>query len=331
LYLAKAPQIGQGEAIRAIRTLGNAMERMTRGNDQRIELELALFSLTEPVMQPVVTAVPTQAANTAPSVQPFAAAPTVKPFASTSTAAPTPFAAAPVPVQPEPIVTQPIPVTPEMPVKQSESVSVPPIEPERAPLPIQPAEEAPALPTEETAPSEDIVRSEVPPPWEDVPPPPLQEQVPPAPISVEEAPPSVPEQRTNEYPADPTLRKKRSVAQEGVNPYPQWAEVIKKLQDVDPMLYGYLKRSKAYFDGTRVLIAGGNTFRDFIRVNKASQQLIKKLIAEVSGVAVPIGPYEPKTAQAAKPTTDAEQNLQALEKLGVEVVIRDSEKPTRKK
>lgn len=41
------------------------------------------------------------------------------------------------------------------------------------------------------------------------------------------------------------------------------------------MLYMYLRKSKAYFDGTRVLIDGGKTFRDFIRVNKDSQKLIK--------------------------------------------------------
>ena len=38
-YLEKGPQLGQREAIRAIRALGNALEHMTRGSDQRIELE----------------------------------------------------------------------------------------------------------------------------------------------------------------------------------------------------------------------------------------------------------------------------------------------------
>ena len=47
-YLEKGPQLGQREAIRAIRILGTALEHMTRGSDQRIELELALFSLSEP-------------------------------------------------------------------------------------------------------------------------------------------------------------------------------------------------------------------------------------------------------------------------------------------
>ena len=68
------------------------------------------------------------------------------------------------------------------------------------------------------------------------------------------------------------------------------------------MLYSYLRKSKAYFDGTRVLIDGGKTFRDFIRANKDSQRLIKKLILQVSGKAIPIGPYEPEPQGKPCPT-----------------------------
>lgn len=93
------------------------------------------------------------------------------------------------------------------------------------------------------------------------------------------------------------------------------------------MLYTYLKKSKGYFDGTRVLIDGGKTFRDFIRANKDSQKLIKKLIAQVSGVAVPIGPYEPKTVNRA--SANAEESLRKLEQLGLEVSIEDSERKKR--
>ena len=57
------------------------------------------------------------------------------------------------------------------------------------------------------------------------------------------------------------------MAAEGINPFEQWSEVVKLLQEKDPMLHSYLRKSKAYFDGTRVLIDGGKTFRDFIRVN----------------------------------------------------------------
>ena len=130
-----------------------------------------------------------------------------------------------------------------------------------------------------------------------------------------------------EYTADPALNKPRKVAAEGINPFPQWTEVIKLLQEQDPMLYTYLKKSKGYFDGTRVLIDGGKTFRDFIRANKESQKLIKKLIAQVSGVAVPIGPYESKTVNRA--SANAEESLRKLEQLGLEVSIEDSERKKR--
>ena len=72
----------------------------------------------------------------------------------------------------------------------------------------------------------------------------------------------------------------------------------------------------------RVLIDGGKTFRDFIPVNTGSPRQIKMLIAEVSGIAVPIGPYEP--AKAAAPKVTAERSLHKLEALGLEVTITDS-------
>ena len=83
LYLQKGPEMGQREAIRAIRTLGTALEHMTRGSDQRIELELALFSLSEPPQQMQAAAVqaaprPRGADRKCPplgSVQPFAGSP----------------------------------------------------------------------------------------------------------------------------------------------------------------------------------------------------------------------------------------------------------------
>lgn len=290
-YLDQGPKLGQRAAIRAIRTLGTALEHMTRGSDQRIELELALFALSEPP----------QAAPAA--VQPQAAAP-----AAPRQEGPRPFVSAP----PTPFVSAP--------------AAAPPAEVPAAPQ---------AAPAAETAPPQEeppaARREEMPSlPWEDVPPPPEEES--PAP-PMEQAPPAeeIPPRQTAEqtapaYPADPALDKPRRVAAEGINPYPQWAEVIQKLQEVDPMLYTYLKRSKAYFDGTRVLIDGGKTFRDFIRANKDSQRLIKKLIAQVSGVAVPIGPYEPKTA--ARTASNAENSLHALEKLGLEVSIEET---TRRK
>ena len=313
LYLQKGPQLGQREAIRAIRALGNALEHMTRGSDQRIELELALFSLSEPPQTVAAAAQPAARPAAVPEVpKPFAAAP-VQPFAS----APPPPAAVPTAT----------PAAPEVPRPESAPVAAAPapevqtaLAPPETPAPV--SEDLPPIPDEPPVQSGAL-------PWDEpAPPMPLAEAVQqptPASSPARETPaaPAAPA----EHPADPSLAKPRKVAAAGINPFEKWAEVIKLLEQKDPMLYTYLRKSKAYFDGTRVLIDGGKTFRDFIRANKDSQKLIKKLIAQVSGVAVPIGPYEPRTAQ--KAASNAEESLHKLEQLGLDVSIEDSERKTR--
>ncbi len=298
-YLEKGPQLGQKEAIRAIRTLGNALEHMTRGSDQRIELELALFSLSEPAQQVVqtVAAAPARAAAPQPEApRPFVSAP-VQPFVS----APVPPQETPKTEQPapQPVVEQPVPEPAPAPQEAVPAADDLPPLPEEPPI----AESASQLPWDAPAqlapPVQEPVREPIPEPVT-------------APV---------------EHPADPALNKPRKVAAEGINPFPQWGEVVRLLQEKDPMLYTYLKKSKGYFDGTRVLIDGGKTFRDFIRANKDSQRLIKKLIAQVSGVAVPIGPYEPKKAGPA--ASNAEESLHKLEQMGLDVTIEDSAKKKR--
>ena len=306
-YLEKGPQLGQREAVRAIRTLGNALEHMTRGSDQRIELELALFTLSEP---------PQTAPAAAGSVQAAApAAPVVRPFVSApAQPAPQPFVS--TPVTPPPAVQEPLPAPAAEPTSAPEEPAVSPASVPEEPAPAPAEEELPPPPDEPP------VAESAPLPWDEPAAPvtaPLPEETP--------AEASAPAAPAPEYTADPALSRPRKVAAEGINPFEQWSEVVKLLQEKDPMLHSYLRKSKAYFDGTRVLIDGGKTFRDFIRVNKDSQRLIKKLIAQVSGVAVPIGPYEPRTA--AKHTSNAEQSLHALEKLGLEVSIEDSTKKKR--
>ena len=304
LYLQKGPEMGQREAIRAIRTLGTALEHMTRGSDQRIELELALFSLSEPPQQMqavTVQAAPARAAQPE-APRPFAAA--VQPFASAPVQS-APAAAAP---QTPAAVAEPAPAVQQTPPQ--------PAAPEAQPAP---AEELPPMPEEPPVQQSDAAL-----PWDEPAP-----QAPPAPAEPAQSAPAAEETPApvQEHPADPVLTKPRSVAQQGTNPFPYWGQIVQKLEGIDPMLYMYLRKSKAYFDGTRVLIDGGKTFRDFIRVNKDSQKLIKKLIAEVSGVPVPIGPYEPKTA--GKTASNAEQSLLALEKLGLEVSIEDTARKKR--
>ena len=308
LYLEKGPQLGQREAIRAIRALGSALEHMTRGSDQRIELELALFSLSEPPQQmqavPVQT-VPARAAAQPAVVQPFASAPAAQPFAS-APARPAPTTE-PTPAQPQ----ETVPVQSAVPAASVPQTAVP----EQAETSPAPAEEPLPLPEEPP-----VQQTETPLPWEE---PPASVEQPAAPEPVQQ--PSVPP--VQEKTADTVPGKSDKTVQEGIAPFPYWEQVVQQLQEKDPMLYTYLRKSKAYFDGTRVLIDGGKTFRDFIRANRDSQRLIKKLIANVSGVAVPIGPYEPKTA--GKIVSNAEQSLRALEKLGLDVSIEDSARKKR--
>ena len=309
LYLEKGPQLGQREAIRAIRALGSALEHMTRGSDQRIELELALFGLSEPPQQPQavpVQAAPVRAAAQPAAPQPFASATAVQPFASAPTPQP-PIPSGPV-VQP---AAEPKPVKAEPSVPSEISVE--------QTSPVQ-TEELPPLPEEPPVQQAGML------PWDE---PAAQAAQPAAPVPAELEPVPQPEppKPAPTPAAKPVPEKPQDAGQEGTVLYPYWPQVVQQLQEKDPMLYTYLRKSKAYFDGTRVLIDGGKTFRDFIRANKDSQRLIKKLIKDVSGTVVPIGPYEPKSA--GKTVSNAEQSLRALEKLGLDVSIEDSARKTR--
>ena len=309
LYLEKGPQLGQREAIRAIRALGSALEHMTRGSDQRIELELALFGLSEPPQQPQavpVQAAPVRAAAQPAAPQPFASATAVQPFASAPISQP-PIPSVPV-VQPaaEP---KPVKAEPSAPSEISVEQTSPVQTEELPPLPEEPpVQQAGMLPWDEPAAQ-------------------AAQSAAPVPAELEPVPQPEPPKPAPTPAVKPVPEKPQDAGQEGTVLYPYWPQVVQQLQEKDPMLYTYLRKSKAYFDGTRVLIDGGKTFRDFIRANKDSQRLIKKLIKDVSGTAVPIGPYEPKSA--GKTVSNAEQSLRALEKLGLDVSIEDSARKTR--
>ena len=253
LYLEKAASIPQSASVRAIRLLGDAMEKMNRGTDARIELELALFAIAQPAPAAAVTQAPAASAPSQPA--PFAAAP-----AAQSTAwKPAAPARAEQPAAPPPAA----------------SGQEPPASPEQEPLP-----------------------------WEG-------EKL--------EAQP-VPEPKTRA--ARPAARPR---AESGPPcPFEYWDKVLEVLKKRDHMLPAYLKHSKAYYDGRRVLIDGGDLFRDFIRQNKDSQVLLKSIIAEVSGLACGIGPYVAAgSGQQARPTV--EQTLKDLEAHGVDVVYNDKQ------
>lgn len=263
-YLEQARLIPQPESIRAIRRLGEALEKMSRGTDQRVELELALFALSQPEPQPAAPA-----AQTVPP-QSYAAAPAVQPFVRA--------AAAPAPLQQTP---GPAPAAPA-----------------------QPAAEPAAAPT-----------AEEPVPWE-------AEAIQPAEVGVKvpTAPAAAAPAPEKAAPVRPPQPKTHAP-----EPFLQWPQVLEELEQRDQMLISFLKGTRAFYDGRRVLIECSNLFREFIRTNKDSQELIKKVIAEKTGIRCGIGPYTPPAQKNQTPVQTAETTLKTLSDMGVAVIVQEKE------
>ena len=247
----------QSDAIRAINAFGSALEKMSRGTDQRIELELAVFSLT----QPEITAA-------APVVIQQVAAP----------AAPQAFASAP-PVQPTATIVPP--------VAQSS-----------------------------TAPAASAEPDDLPPPIDDDPPF-LQPELRPAPQqTVPAAQPAVPK---------PAPRKTEAARSAGpLEPFGFWPAVLSDLEENDAMLISFLRGTKAYCDGKRVLFECSDAFRDYIRSNREVSKRLKEAIYRVSKTKYSIGPYEePKAAENGSPAVSLDETLHTMQALGVDLKIID--------
>lgn len=258
---AQRKDFPQGDAIRAINAFGQALEKMSRGTDQRIELELAVFSLTQP-----------QAAVSAPAA----------PVQPTAPAAPQPFAAA----APAAFVSAP-------PVQQTAHTSAPP------PTVDQMAQSVP---------------EELPPPEEE--PEFLQPELKPAPAV------AVPPQAAAPQPA---ARKPKPQPEAGpLEPFPQWALVLADLEETDGMMISFLRGTRAYYDGRRVLFECSDAFRDYIRNNREVSKKLKETIYRVTKIRCNIGPYEaPKTQESGTPQMSLDQTLQNLQALGVDVKIEE--------
>ena len=223
----------QQEAIRAVDAFGTALDKMSRGTDQRIELELAVFALTQPMAAPaVVQSVPVQAAP-----QPFAAAAPVY-------SAPPPAYTAPPPVASAPVIVSP---------------------PEPAPQP---------------------------------------------------EPPQV------SRPVQPAAAQARKTAGP-VQPFVQWPIVLAEIENQDPMLISFLRGSKAYYDGVRVLIECSDAFRDYMRQNKETAKSIKDYIYKVTKIKCGIGPYQAPKTDGGASAVSVDETLQAMQSLGVDVVVTE--------
>lgn len=255
LYLQKCSQVPLAKAVQAIRSLGSALEKMSRGTDPRIELELALFSLTEETAAaPAPAPARTAAAPAAqPANQPFVASASTQPFIHSTP-----------PVQQPAQTAQPAPAA----------------APAAQPAPAAQSQEQPSQPAQTWA-----------------------ADVPFAPVAKRGAP---------QAPAgEPQL-------------FPQWSKVLEELEkNKESMLFAYLEHSRAFFDGRRVLIDAGNTFRDFIRVNKEAQELIKQTIQKCVGVRCGIGPYEPPKTEGPSGAQVLDDTLKTLKEQGVPVIYHD--------
>ena len=252
----------QREAIRAVNAFGSALEKMSRGTDQRIELELAIFSLTQPeaAAAPVIIQQPAPAAPAAP--QAFASAPRA-------------YTAAP-PVQAAPSVVPPV---------------------------VQPQSVPAAAP------------DDVPPPIDDDPPF-LQPELKPAPQQV---PAPVPP-----TPAAPAPRKAEPPRQAGpLEPFAFWPAVLADLEENDAMLISFLRGTRAYCDGKRVLFECSDAFRDYIRNNREVSKRLKETIYRVSRTKYSIGPYEEPKADDTTAAVSLDETLHTMQALGVDLKIVD--------
>ena len=253
----------QREAIRAVNAFGSALEKMSRGTDQRIELELAIFSLTQPetAAAPVIIQQPAPAAPAAP--QAFASAPRA-------------YTAAP-PVQAAPSVVPPV------------------VQPQNVPA---------AAP------------DDVPPPIDDDPPF-LQPELKPAP---QQTPAPVPPASA----AAAAPRKAEPPRQAGpLEPFAFWPAVLADLEENDAMLISFLRGTRAYCDGKRVLFECSDAFRDYIRNNREVSKRLKETIYRVSRTKYSIGPYEEPKTDDTTAAVSLDETLHTMQALGVDLKIVD--------
>ena len=243
----------QADAIRAINVFGSALEKMSRGTDQRIELELAVFSLTQPMATATMQA---PAAS-----QPVAAA------------APQPFTSAPVSA-PASAVAPPV-----------QQPAVPPIQTDDPPLPPDPEFLQPELP-------------------------PI-----PQPTPATAAPAAT----------QPAARKREPPKEAGpLEPFVYWPNVLADLEETDAMLISFLRNTRAYYDGRRVLFECSDAFRDYIRSNREVSKKLKEPIYRVSHIRCNIGPYEELKDNASDtPAVSIDQTLKNMQALGVDIKIED--------
>ena len=186
--------------------------------------------------------------------------------------------------------------------------SAPPVQPAAAIVP--PVAQSSAVPAASAEPDD------LPPPIDDDPPF-LQPELRPAPQqTVPAAQPAVPK------PAPRKAEAARSVGP--LEPFGFWPAVLSDLEENDAMLISFLRGTKAYCDGKRVLFECSDAFRDYIRSNREVSKRLKEAIYRVSKIKYSIGPYEePKAAENGSPAVSLDETLHTMQALGVDLKIID--------
>ena len=100
--------------------------------------------------------------------------------------------------------------------------------------------------------------------------------------------------------------------------------MLSDLEENDAMLISFLRGTRAYCDGKRVLFECSDAFRDYIRNNREVSKRLKEAIYRVSRIKYSIGPYEePKETASDAPSVSIDETLHNMQELGVDLKIVD--------
>ena len=123
----------------------------------------------------------------------------------------------------------------------------------------------------------------------------------------------------------PAARKREPPKEAGpLEPFIYWPNVLADLEETDAMLISFLRNTRAYYDGRRVLFECSDAFRDYIRSNREVSKKLKESIYRVSHIRCNIGPYEELKDNASDtPAVSIDQTLKNMQALGVDIKIED--------
>ena len=125
-------------------------------------------------------------------------------------------------------------------------------------------------------------------------------------------------------PAAPAPRKAEPPRQAGpLEPFAFWPAVLADLEENDAMLISFLRGTRAYCDGKRVLFECSDAFRDYIRNNREVSKRLKEAIYRVSRTKYSIGPYEEPKTDDNTAAVSLDETLHTMQALGVDLKIVD--------